>query len=155
MRAGQELPLSSGDDERVIRLCGDFSYATYCSVSKNGRFHILPVMDPTSMPMLASQVTCGFKFPLFLHVPLKLWGQPEVWESCLGPAIRETWLLRGAAGHRVLCLEVDGTERQEILLFGRARKIGIEQASNAFRAMSLVLCRRLKDVDFRLLLSLT
>lgn len=155
VRAGQELPLSSGDDERVIRLCGDFSYATYATASKNGRFHILPVMDPNSMPMLASQMTCDFKFPLFLHVPMKLWGQPQVWEASLGEAVRPSWLLRGAAGHRVLCLEVDGTERQEILLFGRARKVGIEQASNAFRAMSLVLRRRLKDVDFQLLLSFT
>lgn len=79
VRAGRDVPLSSGAEERVIRLCGDFSYATYATVSKNGRFHILPVLDSSNMPMLAERVTHGFKYPLFLSVPPNLWGQPAAW----------------------------------------------------------------------------
>ncbi|CAL1142517.1 unnamed protein product [Cladocopium goreaui] len=139
VRLGKDVPLSSGAKERVIRLCGEFSYATYAAISKSGRFHILPVMDPASMPMLTEQLTHGFKYPLFLNVPSKLWGQPDVWEPLLGRAVRPSWLLQGVAGKKVLCVEVDGTERHEILLFGRVRKIGIEQASNAFRAISFVM----------------
>eukprot|EP00435_Cladocopium_sp_Y103_P075108 s194_g54.t1 len=143
VRLGKDVPLSSGAKERVIRLCGEFSYATYAAAAKSGRFHILAVMDPGNMPMLTEQLTHGFKYPLFLNVPTKLWGQPDVWEPLLGRAVQPSWLLQGVAGNKVLCVEVDGTERHEILLFGRVRKIGIEQASNAFRAISFVMLRSL------------
>ncbi|CAE7170566.1 unnamed protein product [Symbiodinium pilosum] len=119
---GEEPPLSSGPEERVIRLCGDFSFATYTTASRKGKYHVLPVLDPSSMRMLAEKITFGFRYPLFLGVKTKLWGQPE---------------------QKIFCLEVDGTERTEILLFGRARKIGIAQASNAFRAISAVVIQSL------------
>ena len=34
VRQGHDVPLSSGAEERVVRLCGEFSYATYATVSK-------------------------------------------------------------------------------------------------------------------------
>ncbi|CAJ1378689.1 unnamed protein product, partial [Effrenium voratum] len=145
VRMGQEVPLSSGAEERVIRLCGKFSYATYTTISRSGKYHILLILDSPSMQMLVDRLTHGFKYPLFLSVPAKLWGQPEAWKLSLGAAVRPTWLLRGLADSRILCLEVDGTERREILLFGRTRKIGIEQASNAFRAISFVVLRSLSE----------
>ncbi|CAK9081209.1 unnamed protein product [Durusdinium trenchii] len=144
VRAGRDVPLSSGAEERVIRLCGDFSYATYATVSKNGRFHILPVLDSSNMPMLAERVTHGFKYPLFLSVPPNLWGQPDVWRPLLGAAVQPSWLLKGLT-EQILCIEVDGTARHEILLFGKVRKIGIEQASNAFRGISFVCLRSLQQ----------
>ena len=76
VRLGEEPPLSSGANERVIRLCGDFSFVTYTTASKQGKYHVLPVMDPNSMRMLAEKVTFGFRYPLFLGVQSKLWGQP-------------------------------------------------------------------------------
>ena len=76
---GEEPPLSSGPEERVIRLCGDFSFATYTTASRKGKYHVLPVLDPSSMRMLAEKITFGFRYPLFLGVKTKLWGQP-----CLG-----------------------------------------------------------------------
>ena len=33
VRLGKGVPLSSGAKERVIRLCGEFSYATYAAVA--------------------------------------------------------------------------------------------------------------------------
>ena len=38
VRKGRDVPLSSGAKERVIRLCGEFSYATYAAEARwNGR----------------------------------------------------------------------------------------------------------------------
>ncbi|CAE7916043.1 unnamed protein product [Symbiodinium sp. KB8] len=145
VRLGEEPPLSSGANERVIRLCGDFSYVTYTTASKQGKYHVLPVLDPSSMRMLAEKVTFGFRYPLFLGVQSKLWGQPEVWQPLLGDAVQPSWLLDGPSGRKILCIEVDGTERREILLFGRTRKIGIAQASNAFRAISSVVLQSLQQ----------
>ena len=54
------------------------------------------------------------RYPLFLNVPTKLWGQPDIWQPLLGEAVRPSWLLQGVAGrNQVLCVEVDGTERHE------------------------------------------
>eukprot|EP00434_Breviolum_minutum_P019066 symbB.v1.2.016807.t2/scaffold1292.1/size223628/5 len=132
VRKGRDVPLSSGAKERVIRLCGEFSYATYAAAAKSGRFHILAVMDPQNMPMLTEQLTYGFKYPLFLNVPSKLWGQPDIWQPLLGEAVRPSWLLQGVAGrNQVLC---------------KPSKVGSlqpRQASNAFRAISFVVLRSL------------
>ena len=47
VQLGEEPPLSSGANECVIRLCGDFSFATYTTASKKGKYHVLPVpMSP-------------------------------------------------------------------------------------------------------------
>ncbi|CAE7736234.1 unnamed protein product [Symbiodinium sp. CCMP2592] len=133
VRLGEEPPLSSGANERVIRLCGDFSFVTYTTASKQGKYHVLPVMDPNSMRMLAEKVTLGFRYPLFLGVQSKLWGQPclaqghtnlrcflqffglffsllfacsrEVWQPLLGDAVRPSWLLDGPPGRKILCIE--------------------------------------------------
>ena len=78
VRLGEEPPLSSGASERVIRLCGDFSFATYTTASGKGKYHVLPVLDPRTMQMLAERVTFGFRYPLFLGVKTKLWGQPHL-----------------------------------------------------------------------------
>ena len=129
VRLGEEPPLSSGANERVIRLCGDFSYVTYTTASKQGKYHVLPVLDPSSMRMLAEKVTFGFRYPLFLGVQSKLWGQPclvrpnafavicpvstsllfadsrEVWQPLLGDAVQPSWLLDGPSGRKILCIE--------------------------------------------------
>ena len=129
VRLGEEPPLSSGANERVIRLCGDFSYVTYTTASKQGKYHVLPVLDPSSMRMLAEKVTLGFRYPLFLGVQSKLWGQPclvrpnafavvcpvstsllfadsrEVWQPLLGDAVQPSWLLDGPSGRKILCIE--------------------------------------------------
>lgn len=34
VRKGRDVPLSSGAKERVIRLCGEFSYATYAAEAR-------------------------------------------------------------------------------------------------------------------------
>lgn len=48
VRLGKDVPLSSGAKERVIRLCGEFSYATYAAVAwdnSDGRCQ-LPTVRP-------------------------------------------------------------------------------------------------------------
>ena len=68
--------------------------------------------NPASLRFNGEDITP--RYPLFLNVPSKLWGQPDIWQPLLGEAVRPSWLLQGVAGrNQVLCVEVDGTERHE------------------------------------------
>lgn len=68
--------------------------------------------NPASLRFNGEDITP--RYLLFLNVPSKLWGQPDIWQPLLGEAVRPSWLLQGVAGrNQVLCVEVDGTERHE------------------------------------------
>ncbi|CAK0908800.1 unnamed protein product [Prorocentrum cordatum] len=102
-------------------------------------YHILPVMNPESMRGVARRISHEFRYPLFLNVPVAKWGQTRFWEPLLKGHVTPSWLLQGHNGERVLCIEVDGTDKEEGLVFGRrSHQVGINEAGMAFRAIASV-----------------
>lgn len=137
-KLGQEPPLS-GVNERVIRLCGRLSDVTSVSLSRYGD-HLVPVYEqPELIQYVVERVqNVRGSVPVYWNVAEKDYSHEFAWRN-LG--IDETWFVKTTTGRRLLYIEADATNPDDVLT-GDCKDLSLEDASLAFRQLELAARRQ-------------
>ena len=131
IRLGQEPPLLSGVDQRVVRLCGRESDVTAVSLQRTG-VHIFPVYEaPEHVSHLVQAYSDHGRSPVFWSVRPGYYGYGFTWDNF---PVDEDCFIHSSTGRNILCLEADATNSDDPLSLGdQALDLTIDDASQGFR----------------------
>lgn len=132
--SGNEPTLRHDPSEKIIRLAGHNSDSTRLAMARYG-VHILPVFETVNHSFLKKKALIHKK-PFWWSIRVQGYGELSSWER-LG--ITRRWGLKTMIGHRVLVIEADAVNNENILQLGmQSHDLTIANAAQAFRAIETV-----------------